>query len=69
MKAKKDTRQSVEILQHTVKYYYDNDMVMPDIEEEHVKEMIIEGYNQGELNYLMPDGNTEMRGWWQIVKD
>jgi len=68
MKAKKDTRQSVEILQHTVKYYYDNDMVMPDIEEEHVKEMIIEGYSAGELNYLTNKGK-EVRGYWEIVKD
>jgi hypothetical protein len=64
----KDTRKEVEILQHTIKYYYDNDMDMPKHEQEHVKEMIIEGYNQGELNCLMPDGDTEIRGWWQIVK-
>jgi len=68
MKVKKeDTRKEIEILQHTVKYYYNNDMDMPESEEEHVKNMIIEGYNQGELNTIGEDGD-ETRGWWQIFK-
>jgi hypothetical protein len=37
---------------------------MPECEQEHVQEMIIQGCNQGELNYC--DGENENRGWWHI---
>ena len=52
---------AIEILQHPISYYYRQDQEMPEHEQEHVKEMIIEGYNQGELN-----DNNENRGWWRI---
>ncbi len=54
----------IEILQHNISYWYDNDQDMPEHEQEHVKEMITEGYGQGELN----DGTEteENRGWWKI---
>lgn len=50
------------ILQHTVSYYYDNNQDMTEGDQEHVQEMIIEGYSSGELN-----DKNEHRGWWAIV--
>ena len=54
---------TIEILQHEISYYYDEDQEMPEDEQDHVKEMINEGYVEGELN-----DNNENRGWWSIVK-
>ena len=36
--------------------------------EDRAKEMINEGYNQGELNclYVREDTDMEIRGWWSI---
>lgn len=63
-KAKKSfMNKTITILQHEVSYFYQNDQDMPTCEQTHVQEMIIEGYNQGELN----DPN-ECRGWWHIVR-
>lgn len=33
---------------------------------EHIKRLIAEGYNQGELCLLGDDRDTEYRGWWSI---
>lgn len=63
----KQGNKEVEILFHTISYYYDNNQVMPEREEEHVKEMINNGYKAGELSYLGTDSNEEIRGWWSIV--
>lgn len=41
----KDNNKTIEILQHTISYYYRDGRDMPDDEQEHVQEMIIEGYN------------------------
>ncbi len=60
---------TVEIAQHRISYWYDEDQEMTEDDEQHVLECIIAGYNQGELNYLMPDGDTENRGWWKILRD
>jgi hypothetical protein len=54
----------IEILQHTISYWYDNDQDMPEHEQEHVKQMIIEGYSSGELNDETED--EQNRGWWDI---
>ena len=62
-----DNNKRIEILQHQISYWYDNDQDMPEHEIEHVQKMIIEDYNQGELN---DETDTEQnRGWWKIVKD
>jgi len=55
------------ILQHRISYWYDNDQDMPEHEEEHVKEMIIEGFSSGELNDSGEDYDNT--GWWSIVRD
>ncbi len=62
-----DENKNITILQHNISYYYNDYQEMPDCEQEHVKEMIIQGYSSGALNYLMPD-QSENRGWWSIVK-
>ena len=58
----------IEILQHIISYWYDNDQEMPEHEQEHVSKMISEGYNQGELNCLSQK-DEEIRGWWKIIKN
>jgi len=59
---------NITILQHNINYfYYDNDMEMPESEQTHIKEMIVAGYNQGELNYL-DENDEEIRGWWKIER-
>jgi len=63
-----DENRTIRILQHQISYWYDDDQEVPDIEQEHVREMIIKGYSSGELNCLMHDCQTENRGWWHIVK-
>ena len=59
----KTKHREIEILQHTISYYYDKDQEMPESEQAHVQEMIIDGYTAGELNDV-----NENRGWWSIVK-
>ena len=60
-KKKENENREIEILQHNISYYYDKDQEMPESEQEHVKECIIDGCNQGKLC----DGN-ENGGWWSI---
>jgi hypothetical protein len=66
MTAKAKENRTTRICAHTISYWYRKDMEMPECEEEHVKEMICEGYVEGELCCIMSDGNTENRGWWSI---
>lgn len=47
----------------TIEYWYDKPQEMPESEQEHVKEMLEQGYVEGELNDL-----NENRGWWRIIK-
>ena len=56
---------TIEILQHTISYYYERDVEMPEIEQEHVADMIEAGHNQGELNYV-DQNEEENSGWWSI---
>lgn len=46
---------------YTISYYYEKDQEMPESEQEHVKDMLEDGYTSGELN----DSN-ENRGWWNL---
>jgi hypothetical protein len=64
-----DENKHIDILHHNISYYYDNGIDMPEQEEEHVKEMIMEGYSSGELNYFDPITDEEIRGWWSIEKN
>lgn len=54
---------TIEILQHRISYWYDKDKEMPEHEQEHIQQMIIEGYSSGELN------DNENRGWWNIERN
>jgi hypothetical protein len=60
--------QEITILQHRVNYYFRDhpSKVMGESSEEHVRHMIAEGYNQGELCEMGDDQETEYRGWWSI---
>jgi hypothetical protein len=58
-----------EILQHRIKFWLRGDKAPAELDEssiEHLKRLIDEGYNQGELCLLGDDGDTEYRGWWNI---
>ncbi len=60
-----DSKGTIEVLQHTVQYSYNDWNGEPDEDDiEHLQEMITAGYNQGELN----TGEEEHRGWWKINK-
>lgn len=57
-----------EILQHKIDYWYEDEQEMPEHEQDHVKEMIMEGYGSGELiDTNMETGETNT-GWWKIKK-
>lgn len=52
---------TIEILQHNISYWYEDDQEMPDYEQDHVKKMITDGISSGQL--VDSDENT---GWWKI---
>ena len=54
----------IEILQHDIDYWYSEDQEMPEHEEEHVKEMIIQGFSSGQL--IDTSNDSENIGWWKI---
>ncbi len=58
----------IEILQHNIDYnFLENDKI--EIDEcniDHIKQMIIEGYNQGELCQYNIHIDSDYRGWWKI---
>ena len=56
---------NIEILQHNIEYWYLDDQEMPDYEQEHIKQMIIDGFSSGQL--IDTNGKTENVGWWKIV--
>ena len=53
---------------YKIEYWYDRDQEMPESEQEHVKEMIEQGYVEGQLIYVDPKdrGNN---GWWKIHRE
>lgn len=60
---------TIEILQHTIEYnYFGNEkMILPESEEEHIREEIKEGFKAGELRYYDSETDEEFSGWWEIV--
>ena len=56
---------TINILFHTISYWYDNGQDISESEQEHIEYMICQGYREGELN----DSNDEedIRGYWKIV--
>ena len=60
---------TTEILLHDINYnYFDNEeMTLPESEEEHIRQEIIKGYWCGELQYFDSITDEEFSGWWRIV--
>lgn len=59
----------IEICSHQIYYWYDDvNHEMDESSQEHVKNLLIENYKEGELCDLLPD-QTEVRGWWSIAKE
>lgn len=65
----KDYELTTTILQHEVGFYYKEGNIteLPESEKEHIQEMIIKGYNQGELCYYDNETEEEYGGWWSIL--
>lgn len=63
-----DGNHYTEILQHRIKFWLRGDDAPTELDEtseEHITELIRQGYNQGEL--LMTDASgADFRGWWSI---
>lgn len=52
---------------HLISYWFhDDNLELNDIDIEHIKKSIDEGYREGELNQLVDD--EEIRGWWGISR-
>lgn len=54
------------ILQHKIGWWIGEDDSIKELDEsdiEHIKQAIIDGYNQGELIH----GEDGIRGWWHII--
>jgi len=62
---KKNAERTIEIeapVDVTISYWYDKPQDMPESEQEHVREMLEQGYGEGELN-----DQNENRGWWKKI--
>jgi hypothetical protein len=65
---------SVKVCAHEVSYWYDgehpiSDSLKKEMEEhasERAKGCIVEGYIQGELNFIDSHTEHEYGGWWKI---
>lgn len=57
-----------ELAGHSIEYSYRDvpEGKRIDIDEAHVKGMILEGYHSGELCHYDSDTEEEYRGWWSI---
>ena len=66
-----DGNKTCEVLLHTISYYFrETELDIGECEEEHIAEMIGQGYNQGELNITDPENPEEVYyGWWKIEKN
>lgn len=66
-----DENSHIEILQHDVSYYLDDDseIELGDSESEHIEYMIGQGCSSGELNKTDPKDDDSIRGWWSITKE
>jgi len=51
---------------YLIEYWYEKDQEMPEIEQEHVREMLEQGCTSGQLVHCNEKGNTNT-GWWKIL--
>jgi hypothetical protein len=65
-KNKEITIEAAVAADYTISYWYESNMEMPECEQEHVKEMVEEGYTSGQLVYEYKNGNINT-GWWSII--
>lgn len=50
---------------YTIAYWYEKDQEIPEHEEEHIKDLLEQGYTSGELLY--DHDHNYNRGWWRII--
>ena len=57
-----------EILQHRIDWWYEDESIveLPESEEEHIQQSIIDGCSSGQLVY--ENEIIETTGWWKIVR-
>ncbi len=54
---------------YNVEFWYKPELEeMPESEQEHVKALLQQGYNQGQLIYQDAEGK-EYEGWWNLLED
>ena len=56
-------KRNINILEHNIEYWYEDDQEMSEHEQEYVRSSIMKGYIEGEL---VTNDNT---GWWKINND
>ena len=50
-----------------MKDYFESQLM--DHADDHINEMVAEGYTSGELNHTISGDGVEFRGWWEIKED
>jgi len=54
---------------YTIAFWYEKSLSgMPESEQEHVKEMLEQGFTSGELLYDAKGDGAINRGWWEVIK-
>ena len=64
-KEENEDDRTIEILQHNISYWYNDDMEMPESEQDYVRHSIEQGCNRGQLVYE-EDEKDMNTGWWKI---
>lgn len=66
-----DGNKHISICSHDISYFFrDTDLDIDECGEEHITELIVDGYVEGELNITDPENPEEVYyGYWQIVKE
>lgn len=64
-----DSSGTARICAHTIEWRLNREGIrLTDMDIEHICNMLIENYIEGELCTLTPD-NQEVRGWWNIAQE
>ncbi len=53
---------------YQIEYWYERDQEMPESEQEHVKQLLEEGYISGQLLYQDEKEHLN-QGWWDLKKE
>ena len=57
---------TIEILKHNIDYWYTDEQEMPIHEQDHIEELIQDGYCEGQLVDEITNEETANIGWWKI---